>query len=90
MEKPKLGGDELTASFRRRLEETIQQKFNGFKAENEQKYKDYIVSSDHKFVENRWTQKLISIQGVAELHRNNSGAGPELHGQRKSHTYNLK
>lgn len=46
MAKPKLGGDELTASFHKRLEETIEQKFNGFKAENDRKYKDYIVSLD--------------------------------------------
>lgn len=46
MAKPKLGGDELTASFQRRLEETIEQKFNGFKAENDRKFKDYIVSLD--------------------------------------------
>lgn len=50
MEKPKLGGNEMTASFQRRLEETIEQKFIRFKAENDRKYKDYIVSSDLIFV----------------------------------------
>lgn len=50
MEKPKLGGDELTASFQKRLDQTIEEKFNGFKVENDRKYKDYIVSSDPTFV----------------------------------------
>lgn len=44
MEKPKLGGAELTASFQHRIQETIGEKFNGFKAENDRKRNAFIVS----------------------------------------------
>lgn len=71
MAKPKLGGDELTASFQKRLEETIEQKFNGFKAENDRKYKDYIVSLDpilwqHFIPGNNCSGKFHAIQFVPQ------------------------
>lgn len=44
MEKPKLGGDELTATFQRRIEESIEEKFNSFKVENDRKRNAFIVS----------------------------------------------
>jgi len=46
MEKPKLGGDEMTASFQRRIEESTEGKLNAFKAQNEQKRAAFIEKAN--------------------------------------------
>lgn len=44
MEKPKLGGAELTASFQHKIEATAEERFNWFKSKNEQKRNAFVVS----------------------------------------------
>lgn len=44
MEQPRLGNEDMTASFQRRIEECTEEKLNSFKAENERKRNAFIVS----------------------------------------------
>ena len=43
-EKPKLGGNELTASFQQKIENGTEQRFLNFRDQNERNFKAFIVS----------------------------------------------